>query len=115
MKIGNEAIEQIKVIEWLKNCTKLPYIHIANERKTSIQNGSLLRRMGVRKGCSDIFIPRAYGEFHGLFIELKAGKNKATPSQLEFLAEMIAEGYGGFVATGAEECILIIKTFYNLK
>ncbi len=110
-----ESIEQIKVAEWIKQCTNLPFMHIANERRTTPQHGAILKRMGVRAGVSDIFIPRANKTCHGLWIELKVGKNKPSPSQLEFINEMLTEGYGAFVAYGAEEAILIIKSFYNIK
>lgn len=115
MKISGECLEQIKVHEFVKQCTDLPFLHIANERSCSIQQGMILKRMGVRSGVSDIFIPRANKTLHGLWIELKFGKNKASPAQLTFINEMISEGYGAFVATGAEEAILIIKSFYSLK
>jgi hypothetical protein len=115
LKLGDECLEQIKVYEFVKQCTDLPFLHIANERSCSIQQGMILKRMGVRAGVSDIFIPRANKTLHGLWIELKFGKNKLSSSQLKFINEMIAEGYGAFVAYGAEEAILVIKSFYNIE
>lgn len=109
-----EIIAQIQVAEYVKQCTDLPFIHIANERSTSPQSGALLKRMGVYKGASDIFIPRANKSYHGLFIELKVGKNKASVDQINFIHRMIEEGYGGFVAYSSNEAILIIKQFYSL-
>lgn len=115
MKINPESIEQIKVCEWIKQIhPDIPFLHLANERACSIQYGMLLKRMGVMKGASDIFIPKATKNFHGLFIELKVGSNRATPSQLEFIERMISEGYAGFVAYGADEAISIIKSIYDL-
>ena len=70
--------------------------------------------MGVVAGFSDIFMPRGNAHFKGLFIELKVGKNKATPAQLDFINDMIAEGYQAMVAYGAEEAILMIRQFYGL-
>ncbi len=108
-----EQLEQIKVCEYVKQCTDLPFIHIANERKISPQAGALLKRMGVVAGASDIFIPRATKHHHGLFIELKTLKGKPSLSQLEFLSRMESEGYFGIVCYGATEAIDTIKRFYG--
>lgn len=110
-----ERQHQITVIDWLKLATDLPYIHTANERRCSPQQGAMLKRMGVRAGVSDIFIPRATELFHGAWIELKVGRNKPTPAQLQFMGDMIAEGYYAACAYDADECILMIKTLYNIK
>lgn len=107
-----EQIEQVKVREWVRNNTDLPFIYIPNDGKRSPQLGLLMKRMGLCPGASDIFIPRATKRYHGLFIELKAGKNKPTLLQLKFIDDMIIEGYGAYVAYGAEEAIAIIKQFY---
>lgn len=109
-----EQIEQIKVCEFVKQCTDLPFLHIPNERKCSPQYGARLKRMGVLSGASDIFIPRANGRFHGMFIELKTLKGKPSPAQIKFLEDMHTEGYFGMVCYGAEDAIETIKAFYNL-
>jgi len=114
MTLKPEQIEQIKVCDWVKQCTDLPFIHTANERKCTPQQGALLKRMGVFAGVADIFIPRATERHHGLFIELKTLKGKPTPAQIKFLDSMNAEGYFSLVCYGAEEAIETIKTFYNL-
>lgn len=112
--MNSEQIEQIKVHEFVKQCTDLPFIHIANERKCSAQQGALLKRMGVMPGASDIFIPRSNGTLHGLFIELKTKSGKVSDNQNIFIEKMIFEDYGAMIAYGAEEAILIIKSFYRL-
>jgi hypothetical protein len=102
------------VREWVIQNTDLKFFHFANERQCSAQYGSLLKRMGVTAGVSDIFLPKGNDTFKGLWIELKVGKNKATPAQLDFINDMIAEGYSACVAYGAEEAILMIRQFYGL-
>lgn len=109
-----EQIEQIKVCEYVRQCTDLPFIHIANERRTSPQQGALLKRMGVVSGVADIFIPRAARRRNGLFIELKTLKGKPSPAQIKFLDDMNAENYFALICYGAEEAIETIKTFYDL-
>lgn len=114
MPLGEEQIEQIKVYEFVKQNTDLPFIHIANERRTAPHKGLILKRMGVLAGTSDIFIPRATSRYHGVWIELKTKEGRASPQQLEFIQDMIKEGYYGQVCYGAEEAILLIKGLYLL-
>jgi len=114
-KIGAEALEQIALFQWIKT---QPHISrfafsIPNERKTSPQTGLLLKRMGLRPGVSDVFIAVPREMFHGLFIEMKAGKNKTTKSQDEFLSDMRESGYATAICYGATEAINIIKNYFG--
>ena len=114
MKIGAEAIEQIKVIEWIKQCTDIPVIHIANERQSSVQYGSILKRMGVMPGVADLFFPRGTGNIPGMWIEMKSAKGKVSPLQAKFLCQMVNEGYVCYICYSAEEAIMRIKAFYSI-
>ena len=109
-----EDIEQIKIVSWVKQCTDLPVWHTANQRQTSPQHGSLLKRMGVLSGVSDLFFPRSSNGKSGLFLELKVGTNKPTELQIKFIENMKKEGYEGIVCWGADESIKFIKNFYHL-
>lgn len=113
MPLNPEAIEQIKVHEWVKQNTDLPFLHIANEGKRSYVNGSILKRMGMKPGVSDIFIPRSTKEHHGLWIELKTGYNKPTNHQLQFIDDMKKEGYEAITCWGADATIEKIRDFYH--
>lgn len=68
-------------------------IHIGNERHCSAQQGSLLKIMGVRAGCSDLFLAMPTRNFPGYWIELKAPGKKPSESQIEFLRRMKEVGY----------------------
>lgn len=114
MAVTAEDVEQIKIVSWIKQCTDLTVWHTANQRQTSVQHGSLLKRMGVLSGVSDLFFPRSSNGKKGLFLELKVGKNKPTELQLTFIKNMKKEGYEGVVCWGADESIKFIKDFYNL-
>lgn len=116
MNIGKEAIEQIKVCEWLKQLhPEIPFLHIANERTCNVVYGRILKRMGVRKGVSDLFMPRGNTTCSGLWLELKSAKGKLSLPQIEFIDEMIVLGYAAHVAFSAEEAILMIKDFYSIE
>lgn len=115
MTFSAEDLLQIQVCEFLKQCTDIPFMHIANERKTSPAHGAKLKRMGVKSGVSDLFLPRSNGKQHGLWIELKSAKGKLSETQLTFMTQMIEEGYGAHVCYSAQEAILVIKSFYSLQ
>jgi hypothetical protein len=110
-----EAIEQLKVVEWLRQTTDIPFFHIANERKTTPQMGAFLARMGVRSGVSDLFLPRGNHVSKGLWLEMKTENGRASLNQIAFQREMRLERYGAEVAYGAEEAIMYIKSFYGLE
>lgn len=48
---------------------------------------------GMLKGAHDVRLPVARGQWIGLSIELKAGKNKPTDEQIEYGARLEAEGW----------------------
>jgi len=108
-----EEIEQCKLFDWIRTIPELEKcaFHIANERKTNPMRGLLLKRMGVLSGVSDVFIALPKGGFHGLFLELKAGNNKATEHQRLFLEKMTQNGYLAICCTGYEAARAIILTY----
>ena len=87
-------------------------IAIPNGGKRNAREGARLKRMGVRAGVSDYFLPvprfNAGGTIPntvlqwdcGLWLELKAAKNKATREQGQWLALMRGQYYAGIVCTG---------------
>ena len=58
------------------------------------------KKLGCKKGTPDIAIYEPCGIYHGLFIELKAGKNKATPEQEQWKAALISKGYLALIMPG---------------
>lgn len=52
-----------------------------------------LKAEGVRAGVPDIFLPAPRGRFHGLWLELKAGKNKPSVVQNDWLLALELQGY----------------------
>jgi hypothetical protein len=108
-----EQLEQVTLFDWIRLQKDIaPYaFHIANERKTTPMQGALLKRMGVRAGVSDIFIGIGRRGYLGMFIEMKAGKNKATVSQLQFQEDMSNQGYYCVVCNGFDEAKAKIEDY----
>lgn len=102
----SEITEQIALFNWAKRTERiLPELalmyHVPNEGKRS--NGGILKAAGLKSGVPDICLPVANNGFHGLYIELKFGKNKATKAQEEYIAMLNVQGYKTAVCYGAEE------------
>ena len=118
MSLEPEQIDQINLMNWIKH--NYPEIaedtyHFANERKCTIQQGALLKRMGVKRGVSDIFIPIPRKGKSGLWIELKVGKGQPTKEQKEFLARMIVNGFEAVCVWGWEAAKEIIIAYFSQK
>lgn len=70
-----------------------------------------LKAEGVKAGVPDICLPVARGEFHGLFIEMKAGRNKPTQSQVAWHYHLSQQGYRVAVCYGFEPAIELIEGY----
>lgn len=114
IQISSETNEQIAVIEWC-DLLNIPCVHIANEGKRSISYAVTLKKMGMRKGFPDLFIPRARGKYHGLFVEMKYGNNKPSEDQRLWLDILSREGYACAVCFNADEAIKTIESYHKLK
>lgn len=111
-----EQIEHIKLMDWVRSKSHIhPFVfHIGNERKTSVQQGKLLKRMGIKAGVSDLFIGIPRGEWHGMFLELKAGKNKPTKAQELFMQDFASQGYYCVWCQGFEEAKKLILEYVEI-
>jgi hypothetical protein len=116
-RLSKETLEHLAAMRWFK----LQYpkeerwsFHIANERKCSESYGRLLKNMGVKKGISDLFIPEPRGEYHGLWIEIKAKDGKKSTEQINFTNDMLSKGYFACFCFGSDEVINTIKWYLKL-
>lgn len=66
---------------------------IPNGGLRNMQVAIKLKAEGAKRGVWDIFVPVARGGHHGLFIEMKFGKNKLTAEQTEFRQFVEEQGY----------------------
>jgi hypothetical protein len=107
---SNEAEEQKVVIKYC-DIKGIPIVHIPNEGKRSARVGAEMKRQGLRPGFPDLFIPLPMKEFHGLFIEMKYGKNKLTDNQKEWLTLLVKNGYACAVCYSADEAINNINSY----
>lgn len=73
--------------------------------------GKRLKDEGVKAGVPDIILPVPRGAYHGLFIELKAGKNRPTAEQRGWLEALEGQGYRAAVCYGAAEARALIEEY----
>lgn len=93
---------------------KLLY-HIPNEGKRSVSYGAALRRQGMKRGVPDLCLPVARGRYHGLYIEMKAGRNKPTVDQQWWLEALERQGFRAVWCSGWEQAKEEISEYLNLK
>ena len=111
---SSEDAEQEAVVEYC-DLLHIPIVHIPNEGKRSLSYAARMKKMGLRRGFPDLLVPLARGGYHGLFIEMKYGKNKTTKEQKEWLERLSAEGYACAVCYNAAEAIKTIESYNRRK
>ena len=133
-----EHDEQVKVFEWAEIASlKFPALKML----LAIPNGAFygghwsvankMKAEGVKKGVPDIFLPvkkidvglevvvndelsEQFGKvWCGLWIEMKAGKNKPSEQQKWWLEQLEKQGYVTRVCYSAEEAIDEIAEYLN--
>lgn len=117
----SEHDQQAAVVKWFK--LKYPeyagcIVAIPNAQsvggKEAYRVINKLKKEGLKKGASDLFIAVPRRGKHGLWVEMKdAGKTACSVSkeQREHLELMIKMGYEGIWAAGSDIAIAAIKTY----
>lgn len=107
-------------------CQVLPFIyeqypgldlifHIPNQRGSrSAQDNARLKRMGVKAGIPDFFLPVRKGKYHGLFIEIKSQKGKLSDTQKEVISKINEQGYAVQVVKSVDDFLSMIDEYYKL-
>lgn len=107
--VPTEHQEQVALFEWAAWMEKqIPELHlmhaIPNGGKRDIRTAARLKDEGVKPGVPDICLPVPRGGKHGLYIELKRRKGgRVTSDQLQWLDDLIHQGYKCCVCRGCDE------------
>ena len=114
-----EDTEQIRVMDWAAaaECRypELKWLHhIPNGGSRRSSEAARLRRMGVKRGISDIHLPFPHGRYHSLYIEMKYGRNVTTQEQQEFLCDMRDADSLVAVCHDAQSAIDLIERYMTL-
>lgn len=113
---ASESVEQICLFRWAAYSSgAMPELellyHIPNGGKRDITTAKRLKAEGVKAGVPDVCLPVPNGEYHGLYIELKAGRNKTTENQDRWLQALEDNGYYTAVCYGWEEASKVITDY----
>jgi hypothetical protein len=113
-----EHQNQVALMQWCKlNETRFPALkwifHIPNGGSRNVIEAANLKRAGVKAGIPDLFLPVARKMEHGLFIEMKAGKNTLTKNQEEFLDHCFTEDYKYVVCYSWQNAVKYIEEYLS--
>ena len=92
---------------------KVLWCHVANERKTSQQQGKRLKLKGVKSGVPDVLIFEPNNKYIGLAIELKIKPNEPTENQLNWLNNLNKKGWYTAICYNFNEFEQEFKKYYN--
>ncbi|CAB4133849.1 VRR-NUC domain containing protein [uncultured Caudovirales phage] len=114
----SEHIEQTMLIRWFR--LQHPILHkclwaIPNGGVRNIRTAVKLKDEGVLAGVSDLFLMIPKGEYHGMFIEMKAKGGQVQASQKEFMSHAQAMGYKSIVCFGFDEARIAITNYLLLS
>jgi hypothetical protein len=72
------------------------FCHVPNEGKRSPFERYKFKELGGKAGVPDLLVFTPSKQYNGLAIELKAGKNKATKAQQEWLDNLTNNGWASY-------------------
>lgn len=100
----HEAKLQKACVRWFRlQHPNLLLFHVPNGGRRDAREGAKFKAMGVLAGIPDLFLDYPCGMYHGLRIELKAGKGKTTESQQAMLDTYEQNGYKTAIVRSFEE------------
>ena len=117
---SSEHDEQVALFKWAAH---MALRHPELDLLFAVPNGGKrdkiialqMQREGVKPGVPDVCLPVPRQGWHGLFIELKYGRNTPTEYQLSWLERLIEQGYLAVVCYGWEEAVDVIKDYLGMK
>ena len=117
---SSEHDEQAALFQWAAlHASRYPELGlmfaIPNGGKRDPVTAVRLRDEGVKPGVPDVCLPVARQGWHGLFIELKWGRNKTTDRQNEWLDRLMEQGYLAVVCYGWQEAMDVIRDYLDVE
>lgn len=102
----NESQQQTECVEWFRQAfpqyARILY-SVPNGGYRSKRTAATMQREGQIPGIPDLCLAVPRHPYHGLYLELKAGKNKPTANQTEIMALLTEQGYLCRVIYSTEE------------
>lgn len=122
-KSGTEHAHQCAIFACLANLSKKFSIlgtkiifAIQNEAESDNGHRGIMRSAaGRKKGVADIFVSYPSWGYHGLYIELKVGRNRQSADQKIFENEVVKNGYAYAVVYGWKQAVSTILHYLQIK
>ena len=116
MKHTESQLQQ-NVIQWAaysKHKEILRFLHHSpNGGKRNPREAARFKAEGTKAGFPDLFLPVPVKGYHGLFIEMKAGSNKTTETQDEWIHFLKLQGHAVYVCYSDLEAIKILDDYLS--
>lgn len=85
---------QVNCVNWFRyQYPNVLIMAIPNGGNRNLITAMKLKAEGVVSGVPDLFIPVSNGKYHGMFIEMKYGKNKPSENQIKIMDILLKNGY----------------------
>lgn len=115
-----ESTEQAKLFDWSHFMSaKYPILnlmyHVPNGGSRNKIEAANLKRQGVKSGVPDICLPVPCSKFHGLYIEMKVGKNKPTKNQIYYIDSLRLQGYKVEICYSWTKAAEVVCKYLNIK
>lgn len=104
-------MQQQQMIEFKKIWPNEVIFAVPNGGLRSVLVAKKLQKEGVLPGVADLFLLKACGGFHGLFIENKVGNGVLSEKQKKFSEAAKREGYKYEIVRSVEEFIEIVRQY----
>lgn len=119
---STETKDQMHYVAWMRTFNPKIIFTISpaafkfggTQAQRAIQ-GKRMKAMGYLVGTPDIMIFHPVAEYHGLFIEMKYGKNSLTDQQRIVMGILSALGYSCWVCIGYKEAVEVTTRYLNGK
>lgn len=117
-----EHYEQVAVVGWANSMSgSIPELRLlfaipnaggySGGFKSNVGRAKKLISEGVKSGVPDLFLPVACGNYHGMFIEMKATNGRIDPVQHEWAKALQQQGFYTCFCFGACEAIERIQQY----
>jgi len=117
----SEHDHQVSLFDWrdhigVREFPELEWMFaIPNGGHRKISVARRLKREGVKAGVLDVLIPIPRGNYIGMWIEMKFGKNKLTKEQAAFMEKMRDFGYHCAVAYVVDDAVKEVRNYMQME
>jgi len=110
-----EDHEQYKVVQYTDiQYPHALYLHVPNEGNRSLQWNIKMKKLGLKKGATDLLYFDQMGVYNGLAIEMKSENGRLKKEQKDFLWCLEARRWKIAVCWSFEEAKKVLDIYYSL-